>query len=327
MNNPQVLHQQVLTSLAKEGYNVLPLDIYNPKFWIRTCFDIAARKEILLMIKLFMNIDKIPASLVEDLKLISYFLEGIPLIIGNETRNSALREDVIYERKGIPALNLTTFRHILKENKLYIISRKGGFYVRVDKEKIHQLRIQQGYSLQAMASQMNVSRKAVYLFERIEMIKEENADQLEKILEKPLKSPINIFDWEINKKEIQKSVEETEFQMEIKENLEELGFNIYWAKKAPFDGITSEIDESHPKTKEKCLITGLSSSHGKKVYDRLKLISNISKLARKLSMFIIEGAKVPQVDNVLILQKEILDKMKDIEDLQKELKKVTRIFY
>ena len=159
------------------------------------------------------------------------------------------------------------------------------------------------------------------------MIKEENAAELEKIFEESLKFPIDIFNWEIDKEEIQKPVEETDFQQEIKENLEDLGFNINWVKKAPFDGITSEIDEDKPKTEESCFITGLSLSRGKKVHYRANLISNLSKIAHKLSMFIIEGGKLPQFDNVLVLQKEILEKMKNIEELHKALKKIKRLFY
>ena len=319
---PQIEH-----FLDSEGYKVFPRGLYDPTYWVKSCFDIAARKNFLLLIKIFMNIDKIPAVLIEDLKLISYFLDGIPIVIGNETRKTELREDVVYERRGIPAMNYKTFNHLIKNNKMYVISRKGGFFIRVDGEKIRQLRLEQDLSLQEVASRIGVSRKAVYLFERMEQIKEENVNELEDIFNESFKFPIDIFKWELNKEELPRPTEETDFQAEIKEYLEDLGFDIFWAKKAPFDGITSDFEENKLNPEESCLITGLSLSRRRRLNERIQLISDISKFARKLSMFIIEDQKVHPIENVLILQKAILEKMKDIQELQKKLKKIKRRFY
>lgn len=331
--NQNPVAKEIIDSLTTEGYAILPLSIEDPRFWLKYCFDIAARREFhLLMIKIFSNIDKIPIDIVDNLKLISYYLKGVPLIIGEKTRSEndekgKLRENVVYERRGIPALNLNTFKTLIKNNKLFTISRKGGFFVKVDGEKLHQLRTQHGLSFQEVASQIGVSRKAVYLFERMEMIKEENLLQLEKVFEESFKISLDIFNWEIPKAEVHPTSGETEYQAEVKENLEDLGFNTYWAKKAPFDGITSETEEKTQKPEESCLITGLGSSIRQNVTDKIRIISEISKLAHRLSMFIIEGGKIPSFDNVLVLQKENLDKMRSDEELFKALKKVKRVHY
>jgi len=331
--NQNPVAKEIIDSLTTEGYAILPLSIEDPRFWLKYCFDIAARREFhLLMIKIFSNIDKIPIDIVENLKLISYYLKGVPLIIGEKTRSEndekgKLRENVVYERRGIPALNLNTFKTLIKNNKLFTISRKGGFFVKVDGDKIHQLRMKRGLSFQEVASQIGVSRKAAYLFERMDMIKEENLLQLEKIFEESFKFSVDIFNWEIPKEEIHPTSEETEYQAEVKENLEDLGFNTFWAKKAPFDGITSEIEENTQKPEGLCLITGLSPSIKRNLTEKIRIVSEISKLAHKLSMFIIEEGKVPSFDNVLVLQKENLDKMKSDEELFKALKKVRRVNY
>ena len=112
----------------------------------------------------------------------------------------------------------------------------------------------------------------------------------------------------------------------IKEIFEDLNCDIYWAKKAPFDGITSEVDEANVKADELRLITGLSLSRSRRINDRLRMISEISKITRKLSMFIIEDEKLPAFDNVLILKRAILEKMKDIQELHKALKRVRKVF-
>ncbi|NVM28881.1 MAG: hypothetical protein HWN65_08555 [Candidatus Helarchaeota archaeon] len=318
---------EIIHALKEEGYAIASMGLYDPRYWVKSSFDIAARKDFLLMIKIVLNIDKIPAELIEDLKLIAYFFNATPLVIGKETRKAQLRDDVVYERRNIPAMNLTTFKNLLKNNQIYVISRKGGFYTKVDKDKIHDLRLERGLSLQEVASQLEVSRKAVYLFERMNQIKEENALQLERLFKQSLRLPVDVFNWEIEKEEFHPSVEETDFQAEIKELFENLGCNIYWAKKAPFDAITSEIEETKVKSEESCLITGLSLSRRMAIYNRLQLISEISKVARKLSMFIIEDGKLPAIDNVLVLQKAILEKMKDIKELYEKLKKIKQVFY
>ncbi|MHA1267462.1 MAG: hypothetical protein ACTSRS_19665 [Candidatus Helarchaeota archaeon] len=319
---------EIETSLKEQGYSVLPpMGLFDPQYWVKSSFDIAARKENLLMIKVVMNIDKISSEIIDDLKLITFFFQGTPLIIGKETRTRPLRDDVVYERRGIPAMNLTTFKNLLKKNQILVISRKGGFYVQVDRDKIHYLRTKMGLSLQDVAKELGVSRKAVYLFERTNQIKEENARQLETLFRQKIRIPVNIFKWEIEKEEIQSSQEETDFQAEIKEIFEDLGYNTYWAKKAPFDAITSEADVKEVQTQETTLITGFSLSDKMRIYNRLHLISEISKVARKLSMFIIEEGNLPAPDNVLVLQKAILEKMKDIKELYQKLKKITRKFY
>ncbi len=323
----QILYiDEVINSLKEAGYIVpRPMGLFDPQYWNKSSFDIVARKDVLLMIKIVTNIDVISNELVEDLKLISFFFNGIPLLIGKETRKEPLRDDVVYERRGIPAMNLTTFKKIINNNEIYVISRKGGFYSKVDNEKIRRVRLEQGFSLQDVAVQLGVSRKAVYLFERENQIKAENVEQLERIFKQKFKLPINIFSWEIEK-EFNPSVKETDFQAEIKEILADLNFTIDWVKKAPFDAITSNPDEKQLKAEESCLITSLSFSHRMQLYNRLELIREISKVAHKLAMFIIEDGKLPTVDNVLIIQKTILEKMKDIHDLYKLLKKVKRNF-
>ncbi len=321
-----VVIDEVINLLKEMGYNVLSMGLFDPQYWVKSSFDIAARKETLLMIKIVLNIDKISAELIEDLKLIAYFFNGTPIVIGRETRKEQLQNDVVYERRGIPAMNMETFKRLVKNNEMHVISRKGGFYVKIDKEKLQKLRSKKGFSLQDVATELGVSRKAVYLFERSDQIKRENALELERLFNQKIKLPLDILNWEIEKKEVSPTIEETEFQAEIKEILEDLGYNTYWAKKAPFDAIASETDPPKENTLEKTLITSLSLSHKMRIYNRLQLISEISKVARKLSMFIIDEGKLPPIDNVLILQKTILEKMKDIKQLYKRLKEITTNF-
>jgi len=326
--NEDSLQKEILDSLISAGYSVLPIGTAKSGSWTKNCFDIAARKQFLLMIKVNPNIDIIASNLVEELKLISYFFEGTPLIIGKETRTTTpLRDDVVYERKGIPAVNITTFKRLIFNNQIFTISQKGGFYVKVNGDKIRSLRVEKGYSLQEVASQIGVSRKAVYLFEKIDQIKEENVIQLEELFKESFKFPIDLFNWEIKQKEVPIPQEETEFQLEIKEDFEDLGCDIKWVKKAPFDGITSPIEEITPKPEDTCFMTGLSLIPGKRMNERLKLISDLSKMFHKLSMFIIDDDKFHPIDNVLIIQKQILEKMDDIKDLYTALKRVRRIFY
>ncbi len=321
---------EVINALKEKKYPVLSMGLFDPQYWNRSSFDIAARhptENILLMIKIYKNIDKIPPELIDDIKLISYFFKGSPLVIGLETRKEPLRDGVVYERRGIPAVNLSTFKDLLNQNNIYVISRKGGTYIKIDSARVHQLRQSREMSLNEVAAKLGVSRKAVYLFERENQIKEDNALELENLFNEDIKLPINVLEWEIEKEEFHPSVEASDFQAEIKELFEELGCNIFWAKKAPFDAITSEVEEPDVKEDDLTLITGLSLTRRMQIYNRLQLISEISKITRKLSMFIIEDGKLPIVDNVLVIQKTILEKMKDIQELYRRLKKVKRVFY
>lgn len=322
-----LLLDETIRTLKEEAYTVLSMGLYDPQYWTSSSFDLAARKDILLMIKIALNIDKISTELIDDLKLIAFFFNGVPIVLGKETRSDPLREDVVYERQGIPAMSLLTFKRLLRKDQIHIVSRKGGFFVKVDKDKIHELRVKKSLSLQEVATELGVSRKAVYLFEHADHIKEQNALQLEKLFQDSVTLPIDIFNWEIEPEKSPPSIEPTDFQAEIKEIFQDLGYDTYWAKKAPFDAIAAEMDPSKTNAEGRALITGLSLSHKMRIYNRLQIISEISKVARRLSMFIIDEGKLPPIENVLILQKAILEKMKDIRDLYQKLKKVKRTFY
>src|SRR4030042_1217430 len=63
-----------------------------------TCFDIAAKKHVLLLLKTLLNVDSFQQEQAKNLKIVSNNLDAHPMIIGLQTRREKLEPGIVYER-------------------------------------------------------------------------------------------------------------------------------------------------------------------------------------------------------------------------------------
>ncbi|MFH1470607.1 MAG: transcriptional regulator, partial [Candidatus Micrarchaeota archaeon] len=82
------------------------------------CFDIVARREDgLLLIKVLQNVDAFTKEQAEDLRNISAMVGARPYLIGEQTKEFGLEPNTLYERHGIPTINLATFKQMVFEEE------------------------------------------------------------------------------------------------------------------------------------------------------------------------------------------------------------------
>ncbi|MHA1594509.1 MAG: transcriptional regulator [Candidatus Baldrarchaeia archaeon] len=282
-----------------------------------SCFDIAARKgSLLALIKVLINIDALSANHARELKYISYLLSASPLLIGERAGKEPMEEGVVYERYGIPAINPFTLYNILIRSLLPVIyAKRGGFFVKLNTEKIRACREKKGYSLGVLADLVGVSRKSIYEYERGEMDASlETALRLEEVLEEDITLPIDVFSWNIT----DVTIEDVEFSY-IKDILKEkvfrlfqsLGFKTFPTRCAPFDAITEA-----PTQEEAIFLTGVGYADDRTILRRIRIVKSVSKVVQKDAVFIIEGKKVSNsIEGVPILRTNELKRMEDPEDL------------
>ena len=116
------LEQKLETLLENEGYATARY---------HGCFDIAARKNRILLIKVLQNIDALSNGQAENLKLVASNLGASPLLVGEQTRIEKLRADVVYERYGVPSVNFQTFQRLVEDGIMpTVYSDRGGRYKR-----------------------------------------------------------------------------------------------------------------------------------------------------------------------------------------------------
>jgi putative transcriptional regulator len=147
----------VVGLLKEKGYEV---------FLTSGAFDIVARNGNPLVIKLLKNIDSLLFEHASVMRNFSCCISASPLVIGERTSKERLEDLTIYERYGIPCMNLYTFQCMLDGIPVYHIKDKGGKYAYINPEKLKRARKQLGLTQESLARSVKTSKKTIYLHEK-----------------------------------------------------------------------------------------------------------------------------------------------------------------
>lgn len=170
----------VLKILEKAGFEVTDLVETKPR-----CFEIIAkREENILLVKVLYNIDSLKPEIAEDMKSLSILLNASPIIIGERFKFSYLDRGVVYNRYDLPVINTATLYDLIIDRIPPVIySAPGGYYVKLDSEKIRDVWENLGISLGVLAKELGISRRGVKKYEEGVDTSVENALKLEDLLE------------------------------------------------------------------------------------------------------------------------------------------------
>ncbi|HID26829.1 MAG TPA: transcriptional regulator [Methanosarcinales archaeon] len=309
MNKESLIHQ-VFDVLEHAGFITSKRCNIRPR-----SFDLAARRErILLLLKVLANIDGLNDETARELKQLAFYLLGHPLVVGEKARDHYLETGVVYNRHGIPSINISTlYNHFVENIPPLVYAGPGGLYVNLDGKKLQHARNLKKMSIGDLASKIGVSRRAISMYEEEEMdASVDNALKLEDILDTTLVNPIDI----LKQKNIYSETlyKETYEELKIQEHsifmrLTSLGFKVFPTTQAPFNAVSQEKDD-----KETTILTGVSK-YSNTMIKRARLMSSISVVTHTHSVFIIEGkSKSEQIDSTVLIEKTELKKMEDSED-------------
>ena len=133
----EVLLQKVRSLLLDTGFQV------SERCSQRTRSSISSpgTPKILMVVKAISHIDGVSEDIARALDLVSYYLGGAPLIVGERTRDADLQRGAVYVRYGIYAISIPTLSDFLVEEipPLVYVS-PGGLYVNIDETLLHALR-------------------------------------------------------------------------------------------------------------------------------------------------------------------------------------------
>lgn len=276
-------------------------------------FDLVARRDSsLLIIKVLTNIDALSEHVSDELKTLASLLGGTPLLIGEKKGLTPLEDDVVYLRFGISSLTLNTFRdHLLEGIPIRAYAGPGGFYVRLDEEKLQQLRREQNISLGTFARQVHVSRKTAQLYEKGMNARVEVADRIEEFFDSCLTMPIELFSQipaaalaksrEIRREQLQ------ELQQEIFSLLEHVGYRIIPMDRCPFEAVS--------KDRKQILLTCVQPID-KKLEQKAQMISSISKITEKhAAVFTDKDTTKTNIHGTALIKKKELKKLHGPEEV------------
>lgn len=221
----QSLIEKVAFYLLKKGFTIKSLT--------RTCFDVLARKEsLILLLKILEDANSISKEYTDEMKKLSSYINASPIIIA-EKAAFKLQNNVVYSRFGIFTLNVETFKNSV-ENKFPFISRsKAGLIAFVKGDRLRKKREELGLSLNTLSKKLGVSSRMISKYESgNQEITLKKAFKLYDMFGGDVFNKINLFDSSL--------APETIIKTDITRKYSDLGFKASDVKKSPFKVIAKK---------------------------------------------------------------------------------------
>lgn len=293
---------EVAETLNEASFNVSRVIPYGSY-----CFDIAARRDIVLILKILVNVDSLDASQADQLKRLCHLVSGYPLLVGDRTRTERIEDDVVHERYDLPAINNETLRMLLQNAALPLIfGTKGGYYVRINGEVLRTERKRKGLSLGQIAEKVGVSRESIYSYEHGGNATVDTAMALVKELGVDLVCPVQVLRKVKMDLKPEKHVE-NELLQYVVFKLSHFGFGVYMTPKTPFHVIAEESQDR--------LLTTVFE-HYQNLRQSVEVISSLSRVI-DITAFMVSHEKqgADSLRGVPIIREDELGEIENRSDL------------
>jgi len=220
----------------------------------RGCFDLAAKKRMLLFLKILKNIDAFSAKQARNLKIISSSLDAKPLLVGAQTRIEKLERGIVYERFDVPAVSEDTLEDLVCNGIFPRIYRdRGGLYVEIDSDALKSARSKKGMTQEELAETVGINKKTIYEHESRNLrMMLSVAENLEAILKEKIITDIEPF----SGKQEAHGEPLPGFEKTVSFELKRLGFETEFVRQTPFNAISkqetlilSDVDSDKRKLK------------------------------------------------------------------------------
>jgi len=268
------------------------------------CFDIAARKEFLMLIKALTNVDGLVQEQAQSLKAISYFVSAYPLVVSERTNRGSLRDEVIYSRFQVPVVTPKLFDSMIEEEVIpEVKAKKERHTVVINTVYLRKKREELNLSLEKLSKQIGISKKALYEIENQRVNPTlETVKRLEELLGINLKMP-----YKMERIERTYIKPKNEFQKKVSLEFSRIGIDNSAVTSANFEIIGKE------KTS---MITGLSKNTVKikKVVSQVKGLSSIFS---SQGMFVAKRSHEQAIDGVPIVLESELPELESSRELSK----------
>lgn len=281
--------------LEKEGFSLFE--------YRRGCFDIVARRDELILIKVLTNIDSFLPKQAAELKLLSKMLSAKPVIIGSRTRKCNLEDDVMYERFGLPALTVDTLKSTIEGEKPSKLRKRGGMFGKVSPKKLRRARKEKGLTQTELANRLNVSQKNISEHEKgLERIRYPVMESAKNILNQDIEKTFEPFNRNVTHHK--ENMEKGSRKCKIGERLTKVGFKISYTKRSPPDMIV----------KEKVSILTSIGQDEKKIKKNVEDLVKFSKISESPAFIVNEKIESTQLP---VISREDIENIEDSEELIK----------
>lgn len=281
-----------------------------------SCFDfVARRKTQLTFIKAHENIGNISMRDALELQTLSKHFSAASILVCSKTRHKPMEDDTIYSRYGVYGVTPLTLADItIHGNNPLIDATPGGYYVRLDSEKIKKERQNRGLSVGKLAEMTGISRRTLYGYEKgMARASVGAAYNLEYVLGVPLAQGIDVFQ---PLPEHGKGFLATAKRLmnmhhclqNVERKLSKFNILIAHVKRAPFDFIAKS------KKKELHIIGGVSNGKEHNFLQRVEEIVSVGKVINAQPVLIAEKRHANN-NGITIIGRDELERISDANEL------------
>ncbi|PSQ17272.1 transcriptional regulator [Halobacteriales archaeon QS_8_69_26] len=287
----------VTAMLEDAGFSVSQRVAVRPK-----SFDLAARRgEDLILLKILGNIDAFDARTGEEMRRLGDYLGATPLVIGLRSRDEKLEPDVVYFRHGVPVFNPDTAMDLFVEGVPPLVyAAPGGLYVTIDSDVVADEREKRDWSLGRLAQELGVSRRTVSKYEDGMNASIEVAMELEELFDRPLTSPIRVFDGAEEVRDADPMPEDPEPETEdepIVAAMTAAGFDVHPTLRAPFKAVGEDDDP------EERVLTG-HSALTEAARKRARLMGSLGRITRSRSVYFVDEATDEELEGTAFIERD-----------------------
>lgn len=294
MFNRSALTGRLVNSLLKKEFEV---------FLTHGCFDIAAKRESLLLIKSLINIDGFNPQQAQSLRTVSYFLAACPFVVSMRNNRGFLADHMIYSRFDVPVVTPKLFENILGEDAYSSKSAKGRHTIEIDVDALRSKRYELKFTLEELANLIGISKKALY---EIENKRTNPTERTAKRLEHSLKIKLrSIYKPQPAGPTYAKPA--SELQKTVSKELSRMGMENSPVQHAPFEIIGKETFS---------LITGLSANT-KKIKREATTVKRLSGIFSSSAFFVAKRTEEKSIGGVPVLLEEELPEIGSAKELKK----------
>jgi putative transcriptional regulator len=294
MFNKTFLINKIVNSLLSNKYQVLVS---------QGAFDIAAKREELMLVKSMLNADSLNEEQALSLRSISYFLSAHPVIVSVKTNRIFLDDEIVYSRFKLPLVTPTLFENLLGQDEVITMnSSKGKHTLDIDADALRERRKQFGFTLEELAKLIGISKKALYEIEKKRVNpSEDTVRKLETKLKVELAKPFELPS--VNQPTYLKP--KNEFQHKVSDEIKRIGIDNSSVYSAPFEIVG----------KEKFSIITTLSKNSTKIKKEAGMVKKISRMFLTKAMFVAKSSKEKNIQGVPVLLESQLPKIESTKEL------------
>lgn len=184
--------EEVSRTLRKAGFRV---EFLSYPTSARSIDIIACRGDTRVFIKVSQDLREVSWIEVNDLKKSGMVYGSNTVIVAEKNGRQELEDDVVYVRNGVNIVTTNLLgNYLLRNSKPIVVNIRGNYLLKISAEKFHVKMKETGLTRGELAELLGVSRKAIYMYERGElMVSLQRAVELARIMGEDIFEEIDIL--------------------------------------------------------------------------------------------------------------------------------------